>query len=211
MSVFDKVVAIDHPTAQANKEELDALRHRLIGESPNSILEVCQNWSHLSLGLAAVLADQGSGSLTTFRDSSGSKPDLIKDHAIELGLEERISPIQPGRSYTWAMQRLLGSGNQHSFDICVLNGNKSWEASGFQAVLADIMLRPGGLMVLSGITWSMDKSPYFQSRKQVTQKYSADELSARPVQLVMDMILPHLGYDVLDTPEIKSFGIARKL
>ncbi len=164
-----------------------------------------------SLCLAAVLADQNAGTLTTFHAAAGSEPDPVKERAVALGLDKWISPIQSGRSYTWAMQRLLNTGDRHSFDVCVLNGNKTWDAGGLGAVMADMMLRPGGLMILCGINWSMAGSPYFQSRPQITQKYAPDELRAFPVQLVMDQLLPHLGYEILDTPTARSFGFARKL
>lgn len=211
MSVFDAVSALEISPARLTGKDAIALRHRLLGETPQSILELCQEPSQLTLFLAALLEDQGDGALTSFHSASGHVSKQIKKHLTQLGLLERVTSIQSGRSYTWAIERLLSAQERMVFDVCVLSGNKTWDASGFGAVLADMLLRPGGLMVLTDINWSMAGSPYFQSRPDLTQKYEADELRAQPVQLVMELILPHLGYEILDTPECKSFGLARKL
>lgn len=211
MSFYDDVSNLEFTPARLSTKDATALRNRLSGEAPDSIVEICQVSSQLTLYLAAFLEDQGKGSLTTFRGNTGSSSLKIKDQLTQLGLLGRISSIQSGRSYTWAIERLLSAQERMEFDVCVLSGNKTWDASGFGAVLADMLLRPGGLMVLTDINWSMAGSPYFQSRPDLMQKYDADELRAKPVQLVMDLILPHLGYEILHTPDCKSFGLARKL
>jgi predicted O-methyltransferase YrrM len=211
MSVFDDVSKLELSPAKLSNEDVAALRHRLLGEAPLSILELCQESSKLTLYLAALLEDQGKGTLTTFHGNTGASSDPIKDYLTQLGLLGRILSIQSGRSYTWAIKRLLAAEERLEFDVCVLSGNKTWDTSGFSAVLADMLLRPGGLMVLTDINWSMASSPYFKSRPDLAQKYAPDEQRACPVQLVMDLILPHLGYEVIDAPECKSFGLARKL
>ena len=210
MSVYDDVLDLEFAPHRLSTTDAIALRHRLIGEAPQSILEICQNSSELTLYLAALLEDQGKGTLTTFHANTETASDEINGHLKQLGLLGRVSSIQSGRSYTWAIKRLLAAEDRLEFDVCVVSGNKTWDASGFGAVLADMLLRPGGLMVLTDTNWSMANSPYFNSRPHLTQKYSADELRAHPVQLAMDLILPHLGYELIDAPECKSFGLARK-
>jgi predicted O-methyltransferase YrrM len=211
LSIYDDVSDLEFTPTSLSTEDATSLRHRLHSEAPETIVEICQVSSQLTLYLAAFLEDQGKGTLTTFHGNTGSSSDQIKNHLTQLGLLGRISSLQSGRSYTWAIKRLLAAEERLEFDVCIVNGNKTWDASGFGAVLADMLLRPGGLMVLTDINWSMASSPYFKSRPHLTQKYAPDEQRARPVQLVMDLILPHLGYEVIDAPECKSFGLARKL
>jgi predicted O-methyltransferase YrrM len=211
MSIYDDVSDLEFTTIRLSTEDARALRHRLHGETPESILEVCQEPSQLSLYLAAFLEDQGKGSLTTFDGNTGSSSDQIKHYLTQLGLHRRVSSIRSGRSYTWAIKRLLAAEERSEFDVCVVSGNKTWDARGFGAVLADMLLRPGGLMVLTDIKWSMASSPHFKKNTHLTRKHDLDEQRARPVQLVMDLVLPHLGYDIIDAPECKSFGLARKL
>jgi len=211
MSIYNKVTKLELSQTRLSKEDAIALRQRLLGEEPQSILEICKASSQLTLYLAALLEDQGKGTLTTFHGNTGTSKDPIKDHLTQLGLLGRTTSIQSGRSYTWAIKRLLAAEERLEFDVCVVSGNKTWDASGFGAVLADMLLRPGGLMVLTDINWSMAGSPYFKSKPHLVQKYAQDEQRARPVQLVMDLILPHLGYEIIDAPECKSFGLARKV
>jgi hypothetical protein len=58
--------------------------------------------------------------------------------------------------------------------------------------------------------WSMAASRYYQSRPERTRKYDEDEIEAKPVRLVWDTILPHLGYEhVREYPGLR-WALARK-
>ncbi|SFS22242.1 hypothetical protein [Yoonia litorea] len=208
MPVFEEIENLTDIPRKLRASEAALLRQKLIGEAPESVLEVCQDISQLTLYLAAILDDRGGGSLTTFHSV---KQNTRATTAIrELGLQERIASIPSGRSYTWAMQRLLSAQPPLSFDVCVLNGHKTWDASGFGIVLADLLLRPGGLMVFLDTQWSMSTSPYFRERPHLTQKFDADELASKPVALAIERILPRLNYDVSEVPEVPSMSFARK-
>ena len=65
-------------------------------------------------------------------------------------------------------------------------------------------------MVLTDRQWSIGASPYFKDRPETLKKYSTDEQEAQPILRVSDHILPHLGYEVLDTPELADYVFARK-
>ncbi len=210
MRVLDQVTALTHLPSKMASADADALRLRLAGEAPRTVLEVCQNLSAFSLYLVAVLEDLGVGTLTTFEDGNSSSSPEITRHFKALGLDKRLSLMPSDRSYNWALRRLIAEEPRPQFDVCVLNGHKTWEAGGFGAVMGDMLLRRGGLMVLPDLNWSMATSPYFKERPHLTQKYAADELQAQPVRLIAEVLLPHLGYEMIAVPESKAFALARK-
>lgn len=210
MSVFDAVTRLDTVPQRLPAQDALALRHRLMGEHPDTILEVCQDASQLTLYLAALLEDQGEGTLTSFHADDPKAGPTLKQEMANLSLAHRVASIPSGRSYVWALQRLVAQTNRPVFDVCVINGHKAWEACGFGVVLADMLLRRGGLMVLMDVNWSMATSPYFKERPHLTQKYAQDELQAHPVALVRDILLPHLGYRTIDAPECRNLSLVRK-
>ena len=210
MTAYDAFTNLEHAPRQIDVEAANRLRLRLLGEAPEAVLEICQNAGHLSLFLAAVLKDQGKGSLTTFQKKPTSQSDKIARQLSELNLTEVVSFLPSGRSYTWALQRLISQNPRPKFDVVVLNGNKTWDAVGFSALLADMLLRQGGLLVVLDTDWAMATSPYFRDRPEITQKYSDDEFRSQPVSLVQQLIAPHLGYVQIDASELGATSLLRK-
>jgi hypothetical protein len=96
------------------------------------------------------------------------------------------------------------------FDLCYLDGGHTWDVTGFGFLLVDMLLRPGGIIVLDDLDWTISKSVKHnpQSAKNY-ERYSQDEKDAKGVRLVWDTIVPHLGYD---REEVKAlqWGVARK-
>lgn len=210
MGVFQQIAQLELAQRPIKEADAQALYLRLKGEAPKTVLEICQNAGQLSLLLAGFLAEQGDGTLTTFQGSTAQTDAEFHDHLAALDLSPFVNVLPAGRSYSWALQRLLSKSPRPVFDACILNGHKTWEASGFGLVLADLLLRPGGLLVLPDIHWSMAKSPYFRQRPHLTEKHDTDELQAQPVALAMDILLPRLGYQVIDAPELSNIALARK-
>ena len=65
-------------------------------------------------------------------------------------------------------------------------------------------------MVLFDLHWSMATSPYFKQRPHLTEKFGRDQVEAQPVLRITEMLLPQMGYEILQTPELKNIAIARK-
>ena len=210
MTIFDNVSKEALGVLSMSSDDAALLKLRLMGEAPSSIIEVCQNASSLSLILAAILEDQGFGTLTTFQNAQSAVRSSFEKKLSDFGLKERATILPSGRSYTWAMKRLIEQSPRPSFDVCVLNGSKKWDAITGTFLLADMLLRSGGLIVLPDRDWSMAASPYFRDRPQVTQSYSEDELNSHPVKLVTDLVAPQLGYREIELPYGTSFALLRR-
>ena len=210
MTAFEEVTQLELPSRRLNLEDAKVLERRIHGETPETILEICQDFGQPSLLLAAILQDQGRGSLTTFGGEANGNHKTVDAAITQLGLRERISVLPAGRSVPWALQRLIAADDRPKFDVCVIDGNKTWDAVGFNILLADMLLREGGLLVMVSTGWTMAGSPYFRERPHLTEKFDKDQLETAPVQRAVDLLLPHLHYELLATPETRTMAFARK-
>jgi len=64
--------------------------------------------------------------------------------------------------------------------------------------------------VLDDMEWSVDGSPYHRKNPKRAAVFSQDERAAKPVRLVWDSILPHLGYEYVREYKEHQWGTARK-
>ena len=65
-----------------------------------------------------------------------------------------MTPILPFRSFTWELQKLIAQVPRPRFDLCYFDGGHTWDNTGFGVLLVDILLRPGGILVLDDMNWS---------------------------------------------------------
>ena len=72
------------------------------------------------------------------------------------------------------------------------------------------MLKPGGILVLDDMNWSIATSAAYKSNPERANSYSADEKQAKAVRLVWENILPHLGYERVQEIKDLKWGVARK-
>lgn len=210
MSKFDEASRMDLPSLKLRGEEATDLRQRLLAEGPEQVIEVCRVPGQISLIVAAVLEDVGQGNLTTLQPRDWGEAERFSLAVKRLDLSHRISPIFYERSYSWAIKRLLAAPDRPIFDICILNGNKSWDASGFGLLLSDMLLRPGGLLIVTDLDWSMAGSPYFRQNPEIADRHEVEEFKSEPVRIAVDLVLPHLGYDAPEISTGRGLAFARK-
>jgi predicted O-methyltransferase YrrM len=177
------------------------------------LLEVGFFQGKSSAYFAAILEDQGHGHLTTIDiQAVANKEPNIASVLESLGLSHRVTPIYAERSYTWVFAEMLQQDPRPQFDFCYFDGGHLWDMTGFGVVLVDMLLKPGGLLLLDDMGWTIDKSISRDpaTRAKRFERFSAAEKAARPVRMVWDLILPRLGYE--EKHEYKRFGwgLARK-
>ena len=210
MSKFEAAESIEMSSLKLTADETKTLRQHLLSENPESVLEICREPGQVTLLVASILEDMGQGGLTTFQPRDWDGADHFASAVRELEIAHRVSPILYDRSYSWAIGRLLSAPDRPVFDICILNGNKSWDSTGFGLLLCDMLLRPGGLLVLTDMAWSMAGSKHFQRNPALIDRHESDEFRAKPVQFASDLILPHLGYDSTDITHGSEIAYIRK-
>lgn len=139
-----------------------------------------------------------------------TKAPNITDILAELKLGHRVTPVFAHRSYTWELQKMLRARPRPVFDLCYLDGGHSWDVSALGVFLADRLIRPGGLLVLDDLDWSIATSPAFQEGPETLGQFSSDEQQAKPVRLLWEEVLPDLGYSHFAIHPNLGWAIARK-
>lgn len=211
MDKFDLVTQQYENIPYMKHEQAVILRDLIHKEGAKDILEIGFYQGKSSAYIAAVLEDQGDGSLTTLDRKSAKRHDPnIEKLLQDIGLMHRVTPIYCHRSYTWELQKLLNTPNRPQFDFCYFDGGHTWDSTGFGVLLVDMLLRPGGVLLLDDMDWSIERSPHHRKNPKLGAKYSAGERTAKPVRLVWDTILPHLGYSHIREYKAQRWGTARK-
>ena len=176
------------------------------------ILEIGFFHGKSSLYIAAMLEDLGRGHLVTIDQRSALQPATRTSTSLlgDTGLAHRVTPIIAFRSFTWELQKLITQVPRPRFDLCYFDGGHAWDSTGFGVLLVDFLLRPGGILVLDDMNWSVKSSPHYRKNPKLTAQFSKDEAATPTVRRTWDLILPHLGYEHLEERKDISWGIARK-
>ena len=210
MSKFDLVTEKFASVPYMREAQAAALRELIIANQAENILEIGFYQGKSSTYIAAILEDQKRGHLTTIdlKSAVARKPN-IHDLLDACDLAHRVTPVIAHRSYTWELQKMIHAGGQR-FDFCYFDGGHTWDGTGFGVLLVDMLLKPGGILLLDDMSWSIAGSPYFQSKPALAERYSEDEAATETVRRVSELILPHLGYTMEQELTELRWGVARK-
>ncbi|MDC0739511.1 class I SAM-dependent methyltransferase [Cognatishimia sp. SS12] len=194
-----------------NRARAELLRDIFAENDVKDVLEIGFYHGKSSAFIAAILEEQDAGHLTTvdLATARNNTPN-IEEVLNKTDLSHRVTPLFAHRSYTWDLQRLISARPRPQFDFCYFDGGHTWDSTGFGVLLVDMLLRPGGLLLLDDMDWSISTSAYYERTPHLTKKYDADEQAALPVRRVWDLILPHLGYERIREYPAYQYGLARK-
>ncbi len=211
MSHLDRIDELFSDLPYMNRARADVVQSIIQDNNFGDVIEVGFYHGKSSAYIAAILEDQDRGHLSTFDLLTARKKDPnIDDVLSRAGLSHRVTPFFAKRSYTWELQRLINANPRPQFDFCFFDGGHTWDSTGFGVTLIDMLLRPGGMILLDDMDWTIGGSRYYVENPQLMKPYDADERAASSVRLVWDSILPHLGYEqVREYPEYQ-FGLLRK-
>ncbi|MEM9303164.1 MAG: class I SAM-dependent methyltransferase [Pseudomonadota bacterium] len=190
-----------------NAQRAHVLRDLLVAEDAENVLEIGFFKGKSSAYIAAMLEDRGRGHLTTVDRKVALKREPNIHTVLEQAkLSHRVTPVFAKRSFTWELKKLIEQDPRPQFDLCYFDGGHTWDVTGFGMVLVDMLMRPGGLIVLDDLDWTINRSRHYQRNPSMSKKYSADERDAPGVRLAWELVLPHLGY--VDRREIPEVGWA---
>jgi predicted O-methyltransferase YrrM len=204
-SVTEKLGTVKFMDATAGS----VMRDMILENGAKSLLEIgfCSGKSSAYMG--ATLEDRGGdGHLTTIdrRQARKNDPDIHTTLAT-VGLTHRVTPIFAYRSYTWEIAKMLKQDPRPQFDLCYFDGGHTWDLTGFGLLLVDMLLRPGGLIVIDDLNWTVARAA--ARRNKAYAAYDDDERAEKPVLLAWNTIIPHLGYE-RSYANSKRWGVARK-
>ena len=194
------------------RKQANRLRDLIRNNNACDILELGFFHGKSSAYIAAILEERGTeGHLTTV-DLTGARNRAPNINGIlaQLHLTSRVTPLFAHRSYTWELQTMLRARPRPMFDLCYIDGGHTWDVTALGAFLVDRLMRPGGLIVLDDLDWSIANSPAFEKSASLRAPFSKDEQQARPVRIVWEEIMPDLGYDHFAEHPDLGWAIARK-
>lgn len=210
-ALLDRVDAAYGDLPYMKRTQANRLRELILNNNARNILELGFFHGKSSAYIASVLEERGDGHLTTVdlgsaRDRSPNINGILSD----LGLSHRVTPIFAHRSYTWELQKMLRARPRPVVDLCYLDGGHTWDVSALGVFLVDRLLRPGGILVLDDLDWSIATSPALQKSPQKLSHYSDDEKTAKPIRILWEDVLPDMGYDHFAIHPNLGWAIARK-
>jgi predicted O-methyltransferase YrrM len=213
LSHFDQVTEKFGDLNFMNDKRAGLMRELILAEGARNILEVGFWKGKSSAYFAAILEDRGGdGHLTTIdRTIVRDKTPNIASVLEALGLSHRVTPIFAERSHTWVMARMLEQKPRPQFDFCYFDGGHTWDMTALGLTLVDMLLKPGGFLVVDDLDWTINGSlARGHDSASIYAGYSDDEKAANPVQMAYDLILPRLGYTDFKTERRFAWGLARK-
>ncbi|MFW5717683.1 MAG: class I SAM-dependent methyltransferase [Spirochaetota bacterium] len=213
-------IHFDHVTDQyadlpyMGRDQAEELRKLISKHDLRDILELGFFSGKSSAYLAAILADRGTGHLTTIDLKHALKREPSIHEVLEsLGLQDYVSVITATRSYTWELGKMLQQKPRPKFDLCYLDGGHTWDTTGWGFVLVDQLLKPGGWVVFDDLDWSISHSLERRGLKHSEspyRRYSQDERDAQGVRMVWEVIVPEFGYRPMRENRKLNWGVARK-
>jgi predicted O-methyltransferase YrrM len=211
LSRFDDITRMFGDLPHMKEAQASVLRDLIEEEDAHNILEIGFFQGKSSAYIAAILEDRGSGRLVTIDQLAARdrNPNIVSVLS-QAGLSGRVDPVFSDRSYTWELQRMIRQSPRPVFDLCYFDGGHQWDNTGFGVLLVDMLLKPGGIIVLDDMNWSMATSNYHKRNPEKAKGFSEDERQAQTVRRVWETILPHLGYSLVREVTEISWGIARK-
>ena len=146
--------------------------------------------------LAAILEDLGRGRVTALdRDACRrQKPDVDRVLA-SLGLAHRVRVRLHPRSATVTLLEMLEESPRPRFDFCYLDASHTWDVTGFLCLLVDMLLEPGGWIVLHDIDrTAADHVRRFPKACQDYQGYTEAEMHMCQVRKAFEVLVWGRGY-----------------
>ncbi|MBX2854326.1 MAG: class I SAM-dependent methyltransferase [Rhodobacteraceae bacterium] len=211
MTKFDEVTERFGDVPFMHEAQAARMRELIDAAGAEHVLEIGTYHGKSAAYLAAILEDQGAGHLVTVdKTNAQTRTPNVAELLSAAGLSHRATTRFAYRSYTWELQGMLAEQPRPVFDFCYFDGSHLWDATGLGVVLVDMLLKPGGLLVLDDMDWSVDRSPAYQARPDLAKQFSPEERAAKPVRLVWDLILPRLGFEAVEEIRPFSWGVARK-
>lgn len=94
-------------------------------------------------------------------------------------------------SYNWSLMRVLQEHGGRAFDYVFLDGAHTWAHDALAYAIADRLLAPGGYLDFDDYAWSLRASPSMNPQvfPEVERLYSDDQIDARQVALVVDLLV----------------------
>lgn len=150
-----------------------------------------------ALGVAEALRGEGEIHLFDYEDRVAA----VVARLQEAGHANVVAHPNSRRlmdSYNWSLMRVLEEHGEGVLDYVFLDGAHTWAHDALAYAIADRLLMPGGYLDFDDYTWSLRHSPSMNpdAFPEIEQLYSDDQIDARQVALVVDLLVrPNDAYE----------------
>ena len=92
-------------------------------------------------------------------------------------------------SYNWSLASSLIE--QLTYDFVYIDGAHTWHHDGMAFLLADRMLRPGGIIVMDDNEWTISTSLTMRPAEfpEVVDQYTEEQISALQVKMIIELLI----------------------
>ena len=136
------------------------------GTRPQQILELGTAHGVSAAYMAAAVAANGQGHVTSVDYSAAAFDPTPADVLTGLGLRERVTLVHDYSAYTWFLKERIeeqsdAAGNcEPLYDFCYLDGCKNWNIDGLAVFLVEKLLHPGGWLLMDDLEWRYADHPW---------------------------------------------------
>ena len=184
------------------------LRELILSNNYTSLCELGTYHGKGSTYLAAILHEQGYGTLTTFdRPDNPPSPPCVSEMLEEFNLQSYVITVTSPEGYIWDLAKIIQEGNT-KYDFCYFDAGHTFNVTGLGFVLIDLLLLPGGIIVFDDINFLPKDCVGNPSREYLN--LTEQELATASVQMVCDVIVSRFGYQKLHSP-VENWAVYRKL
>ena len=204
--VREKVQGLPHMTAA----QADEITQVILENKFQNILELGFAHGVSTCFMAGALDELGGGHITTIdlEHARNAKPN-IDSLLNDLGLAQYVTVYYEPTSYLWRLMKMLEEDPTPRFDFCYLDGAHDWATDGFAFFLVDKLLKPGGMIILDDLDWTLDESPAMKNTPLV-KNMPVEEKRTPQVRKIYELLVKtHPGYS--DYLEKDRWAYARKL
>lgn len=187
MKTYPEVLAVPGP----NTTTLEWIRR--VGALRVAELGVYKGYT--SIEIARLLGPAGTLDLFDFAD-------VVEDvaqraRATGCVVHTHGNSYQMRDSYTWSLKKLLEQHEEPIWDYVFIDGAHTWDVDGFAFLLCDMLLKPGGYMDLDDYHWTLAGSEAMKSFPAVLQAYTEEQMQAKQVASVIELLVKRRGYSVV--------------
>jgi predicted O-methyltransferase YrrM len=184
---------------------------------PEQVLELGTAHGAGAAYLAAALADNGAGALTTVDFAGAAYDPAPEDVLARAGVAGRVTVVREFSSYTWWLKEQVAArsdahGNvEPRFDFVYLDGAKNWTIDGLAVVLVEKLLRPGGWLLMDDLDWTYADDPGREATDGVVHRELSEPERTQPhLRAVFELIVAqHPSFTELRVQD-EWWGWARK-
>jgi predicted O-methyltransferase YrrM len=152
--------------AEIPEPHIPASRGRVLYEhirehQPRALLELGTARGGSAIFMAAALEANGAGHLTSVDSTRWNWRNPTPAEVLgNCGLAHRVTLDKRFSTYTWFLksdlEKFRGRNGmvQPEYDFIFLDGAKNWSTDGLAVILAEMLLKPGGWLLLDDLGWS---------------------------------------------------------